>query len=77
MKEKIFYSVGTIIKFENKKYVVEESDSCNNCAFWLKDKNRCGCSGTPLTWACSRFARIDFKDVIFRFAGWALSCKHT
>lgn len=68
----IDFPIGTIIKHEHKLYEVVESDSCNNCAFWDEHCNKCRATGEVLSWSCCRFARDDFKNVIFRFVGWAL-----
>lgn len=66
MEEYMDYPVGTIIEFDDEKYQVVESDSCNNCAFWDECYNKCRANGETLSWACCRFARDDFKNVIFR-----------
>lgn len=59
------FPLGTIIKHDHKLYEVVECDSCNNCAFWDEHYNKCRATGDTLSWACCRFARDDFKNVIF------------
>lgn len=66
MENYMDYPVGTIIEFDDKIYKVIESDSCDNCAFKHETKQACMATGKQRKWFCSRFAREDFKDVIFR-----------
>lgn len=66
MEEYMDYPVGMIIEFDDEKYEVVESDSCKNCAFQHETKQACMATGAQRKWFCSRYAREDFKDVIFR-----------
>ena len=59
------YPIGTIIEFDGQIYKVVESNSCDNCAFKHETKQACMATGKQRKWFCSKFAREDFKDVIF------------
>ena len=66
MEDYKYYPIGTIIEYNGNKYEVVASNACTNCAFLNKNKKVCNAVGKLPRWSCSRFARRDFCDVIFR-----------
>lgn len=66
MLEKNFVPVGATFLVGGVEYVVQEADSCIECACCNSEAGYLDCIGAPKFPLCSALLRKDNKDVIFK-----------